>query len=60
VFKKDTSGTNELRDNVNKTLEFLASTYKDGVSLLCSLAQGTSFSTADLSDFLITDFSSQK
>ncbi len=60
VFKKDMIGTNELRDNVNKTLEFFASIKINNLSILESFAEGTSFSTADLSDFLITDFSSQK
>ncbi len=61
AFKKSETGVNELRDNVNIALEFLASTYKEGVSLLESLAEGTSFTeNVALKDFLITDFSSQK
>ena len=65
VFKKNLTGTNELRDNVNKTLEFFANLKQNTidygeVSLLEAPAIGISFTNADLKDFLITDFSNQK
>ena len=64
VFKKSGTGVNELRDNVNKTLEFFANTTKtiddETYTLLQSLAVGETFSVKNLLDFVITDFSSQK
>ena len=64
VFKKSTTGTNELRDNVNKTLEFFASLTQTSDAEIFSLLEipaiGINFVNADLKDFLITDFTSQK
>ena len=61
VFKKSETGTNELRDNVNKTLEFFANTTKtvddEVYSLSQALAIGENYSVKNLVDFIITDFS---
>ncbi len=62
VFNKDEEGE-ELKNNVNKTLEFFANTTKtvdnQTVSLLESFAIGESFKHAQLKDFIITDFPSE-
>ena len=64
VFKKSQTEQNQLRDNVNKTLEFFAGVQQtienEKLSLLELPAINTKFKNADLKDFLITDFSNQK
>ncbi len=64
VFKKSQTEKNELRDSVNKTLEFFAGVQQtienEKLSLLQIPAINTKFKNADLKDFVITDFSSQK
>ncbi len=63
AFKKDDVGQ-ELKNLVNKTLEFFASTTKtvnnQTISLLEYFAVGETYELAELKDFIITDFSSQK